>query len=91
GARRESTYVELPSDHRVAAVRVPPALVGRSLAAARFRETFGATVLMVARSDATGKETRFIPEGGTTFAAGDRLIVFGAQDKLEALERGSAS
>lgn len=78
------TYVELPADHQVDNVQVPASLVGHTVTESRFRERFGVSVLMIRRSDG-GKETRLIPDGSTTFQAGDKLIVFGARDKVEML------
>ena len=64
---------------------LPPSLVGVSIGEARFRERFGVSVLMIRRDDASGKAARLIPEGGTRFLPGDRLIVFGAREKIATL------
>lgn len=75
---QEPTYVELPADHQVDEVMVPGDLVGRSIADAKFRETYDLSVLMIRRTDTSGKVTRFIPDGSTRFEVRDRLIVFGS-------------
>jgi Trk K+ transport system NAD-binding subunit len=88
---QEPTYVELPADHRVDEASVPNELVGASIAEARFRDTYGLSVLMVRRTDRSGKVTRFIPDGGTRFESGDRLIVFGAQNRVSEFQRAGHS
>lgn len=78
-------YVELPGDHVVDEIVVPRALVGTTLAQARFRDSFGVSVLVLRRVDAQGKVTRLLPEGTTRFEAGDRIIVFGERGNVEIL------
>jgi trk system potassium uptake protein TrkA len=93
GGGLESTYVELPADHQIDDAPVPPSLVGLTVAESRFRDRYDLAVLLIRRKSADGKEIRIIPEGETMFLAGDRLIVFGALEKLDALkkDRGPAS
>jgi CIC family chloride channel protein len=68
-------------------VPVPPAVVGRSLVESGFAASYGVSVLMVRRA-ASGL---LIPERGTVFRKGDRLIVFGPRERLEALRRAAAA
>jgi CBS domain-containing protein len=83
---REHTYVELPADHQIDDVPVPPPLVGLTLGESHFRERFDLAVLLIRRKGWKGKEIRIIPEGKSIFLAGDHLIVFGAQEKLAAFK-----
>jgi Trk K+ transport system NAD-binding subunit len=85
GGRDESTYVELPADHRVDGVMVGPALAGQALSEARLRERFGVTVLMVRRRGRGGDEIRLVPEPDTRLEAGDRLVVFGPDEGVARL------
>ncbi|MFQ5719805.1 MAG: ClcB-like voltage-gated chloride channel protein [Acidobacteriota bacterium] len=82
----ESTYVELPESHRVDGVALPATLAGLSVRDARLRERFGVTVLMIRRLH-QGGETSLVPGPDTTFAHGDRLVVFGPHAGLESLRR----
>lgn len=80
------TYVELPEDHQIDSLPVPADLVGKTFAESRLREAYGISVLVVRRIDPSGKVLRIIPEGKTRLEEGDRLIVFGARDKLAAFQ-----
>lgn len=82
GAR--PTYVELPEDHIVDESSVPPELVGLTFSEARVRERYGVSVLILRRMDERGRPQRLIPEGRTRLEAGDRVVVFGAREKVEA-------
>ncbi len=81
------TYVELPEDHLIEEIAPPAEILGQTFADSQFRERYGASVLIVRRVDASGRTLRLIPEGRTRFEPGDRLIVFGARDKLSVLAR----
>ena len=82
GAR--PTYVELPEDHIVDESSVPPELVGLTFSEARVRERYGVSVLILRRMDERGRPQRLIPEGRTRLEEGDRVVVFGAREKVEA-------
>jgi CIC family chloride channel protein len=71
-----------PVERLVEEVPLPPQLVGRSLGESGISETYGVSVLMVRRG-----ASLLIPEGGTSFRRGDRLIVFGPQERLAVLRR----
>jgi len=79
------TYVELPADHQVEDLPVPPGVAGLTVAEARFRERYGVSVLLVRRAGA--RENRLVAEGGTRLEADDRLVVLGSREKIEALRR----
>lgn len=82
---RAPTVVELPADHQIDDMPLPPSLVGMTLAESRFRERYDLAMLLIRRKSLDGNEIRIIPEGKTKFLTGDRLIVFGSLDKLAAL------
>ena len=63
---------------------VPPELVGLTFSEARVRERYGVSVLILRRMDERGRPQRLIPEGRTRLEAGDRVVVFGAREKVEA-------
>jgi CIC family chloride channel protein len=84
---QEPTYVELPADHRVDEARIPESLAGVSIAEAKFRETYGLSVLMVRRIDDHGRVSRFIPDGSTRFEPRDRLIIFGSQKSVSEFQQ----
>jgi chloride channel protein, CIC family len=86
---REPTFVELPADHRIDDIPVPPSLVGTSVAELRFRERFGVSILLIRRPAADGREVRIVPEAGTQLQAGDRLVVFGTRERLRDLRSES--
>lgn len=81
-----SQSLEVPLERFVDEVALPPDLAGRRLAEAALDERWGVSVLMVRRAG-TGL---LIPRAGTRLRAGDRLLVFGPRDRLQAL-RLSAS
>ncbi|MFQ5668936.1 MAG: ClcB-like voltage-gated chloride channel protein [Acidobacteriota bacterium] len=81
----ESTFVELPARYRVDGIEVGESLAGQTVAEARLRDRFGVMVLMICRKDRAGKEMRMVPEPTTRFLRGDRLVVFGPAEGLEAL------
>jgi hypothetical protein len=80
-------YVELPPDFALREVAVPPELVGKTLAEARLPQTIGARVIEIARSTPVGEE-RVIAGGDTRLLEGDKLILLGPAETLEALTEG---
>jgi chloride channel protein, CIC family len=74
--------VHPPVERFVEEVSLPPELAGRRLAESEFSTTYGVSVLMIRRASGL-----LIPEGGTVFREGDRIIVFGPRERLEALRR----
>jgi len=77
-------YVEIQPGNAVSRIPVPKEVVGKTLAAADFRNRTGLTVLTVIHPQ-DGREIRIVPEPGTTLAAGDALIVMGEIEKIRAL------
>jgi CIC family chloride channel protein len=75
-------YVQVPADQEVMEVTVPQALVGRTIAEVGVRERLGATVLVVLRRDAGGRELRLVAEAGTRLEPGDRLVLLGSRQRL---------
>jgi CIC family chloride channel protein len=80
------TEVHAPVVRLVEEVPLPADLAGRSLAESSFAANYGVSVLMIRRASAG----LLIPESGTAFREGDRLIVFGPRERLDALRRGRA-
>ncbi len=85
--REEATFVELPSESRLARLRVPPALVDRSLASLDLPDTAGLSVLVLVRHDDLGREERVFPLGTTVLHEDDHLVVLGHNDAIEAFQR----
>lgn len=85
GTRREYEAVSLlrRAGRRIRRLTVGAgsALAGRSVGAARVRETYGATVLAVRKPDGW----QFAPGGGTTLDPDDELFAAGERGALEAL------
>jgi CBS domain-containing protein len=81
----EPTFVELPADHQIDDIPVPPSMVGTTVAELRFRERFGASILLIRRPSEEGVEARIVPEAGTRLEVGDRLVVFGPRARLRDL------
>ena len=80
-----ATYVELPADHLIEEMLLPPEVIGMTVAESRFRERYGVSVLLIQRAVPEGKSNRLIPDGNTPFQAQDHLTVFGAREKVVAL------
>jgi CIC family chloride channel protein len=80
-------YVELPPNFSVRLVDLPRDLAGKTLAEARLPQARGVRVIELKRGSGT-KEERVIPGGDTVFEAGDRLIVIGPTEAVEALLEG---
>lgn len=78
-----AAVVDAPVERFVEEVPLPPELAGSSLAQSGFATKYGVSVLMIRRAAAG----LLIPDGRTPFRAGDRLIVFGPRERLEALRR----
>jgi chloride channel protein, CIC family len=89
GAGRRAPSPTLPAiDSLVDEVALPPELPGRTFAESRFRETHALALLLVKR----GGAGLLLPDAGLRFAVGDRLVVFGPRERIEALrEKASAS
>lgn len=96
GSEASRSYVELPPDFSLRQVPVPEELEGKTLAEARLPQRTGVRVIEIKRpgSEIHGRtagadgERRLIPGGDTRLLAGDRLIVVGPEERVEALERG---
>ncbi|NOZ72593.1 MAG: SLC13 family permease [Chloroflexi bacterium] len=84
------SFVELvrlaPTEMELAEVLVPPysPLVGKTLSALEFEETYGLNVLAIMR----GEEVSAQRLRGTPLQAGDRLLVHGNPARLAALRHG---
>jgi CBS-domain-containing membrane protein len=79
--------VELPADYPIEDLPAPATIIGKSLAEVQFRDRYGLTLLLIRRPIGANRETKLIPDRNTQLAAGDRLIVFGPRERLEALRR----
>lgn len=81
----EAESLGIPADYSIGELPAPPSTAGRSLAEVRFRERYGLTLLLVRRGAGTDAATSFVPDGATRLAEGDRLVVFGPRERLDAL------
>ena len=87
GLEKGVDYLELPEGYRLQAVRVPPPLVGKSLAEAEIRPRYGLNVIAVQKTASDGKENRYAPQPEYVLRGGDQLIVVGANADVEAFEK----
>jgi CIC family chloride channel protein len=87
---REVDYFELPEQHRLSQIDVPPEYYGRTVSEANFRSRFGVTVLAVKRLGRDGLERRFVPAATDRLQRGDRLILLATDEALTKLESGVA-
>jgi CBS domain-containing protein len=83
-------YFDLPEEHRLLQVDVPPEIAGRTVAEASLRQRFGVSVLAVKRLTRQGVERRFVPGPGDRLEAGDVLIVLGTDEAISRLRSGAA-
>ncbi|MDQ2970601.1 MAG: chloride channel protein [Acidobacteriota bacterium] len=83
-------YFDLPEEHRLLQVDVPPGIAGRTVAEASLRQRFGVSVLAVKRLTRQGVERRFVPGPGDRLEAGDVLIVLGTDEAISRLRSGAA-
>lgn len=82
GEREAQDFFELPADRRVEEIAIPRALEAAPLRTAHVRERFGVVVLAVRRAGAARVEEvapSYVP------ARGDRLLVLGAPEGIDAL------
>lgn len=78
-------YIELPAEHQIDEIPVPAAVIGMTVGQARFRERYGASILLVHRPEVGGQEVRILPTPATELKRDDRLIVLGPRDRLHGL------
>ena len=82
GMESGSGTVELPEGYRLQSVRVPPPLVGKSLAQAEIRSRHGLNVIVVERTGGSGRKDYHAPQPDFVLAQGDSLLVVGASDDV---------
>jgi CIC family chloride channel protein len=82
---QEIDYFEMPEQHRMASIDVPPALEGRALSESRLREDHGVSVLAVCRLRPDGTVHRFVPTPAEILRRGDHLIVLATEKGLKDL------
>ncbi len=80
-----STF-DLPEQHRLVQVDLPPDLAGRTMAEASLRQRFGVSVLAVKRFTREGIERRFVPGSTDRLEPGDVLIVLGTDEGVARLK-----
>jgi CIC family chloride channel protein len=83
GVESGTDPVELPEGYRLQSVRVPPVLVGQSLAQAEIRSRHGLNVIVVERIDTNGKKDYHAPQPDYILSKSDSLLVVGATDDVE--------
>jgi len=80
-------FVEVPPDHLVEALPIPPGFVGKSLRDLNLRAKHSVTVMGMRRQTESGGRVSFIaPDPGLELRAGDILIVAGPKGKVERLK-----
>jgi CBS domain-containing protein len=83
----KGTAVELPPDFALRSLRLPEALVGRTLAEAGLTQRLGVRVIEMRRPGLSGAEW-IVPDATTVLAASDELVVLGPTAGVEALSAG---
>jgi CIC family chloride channel protein len=86
----ELDYLELPENHRLVEMDVPPPIEGRSIAEAALRSRFGVSILAIKRMGRDGHERRFVPGPAERLLHGDVLVVLGSDESLAKLHDGRA-
>jgi len=78
---------EITDGYSVAEVSAPKGMVGKTLKAVAARQKYGITVLVIRRAaeDTRAPRTMIIATGDETIEASDMLVVFGTDDRLDAL------
>jgi CIC family chloride channel protein len=72
----------------MAEISVPPSFFGRSLASMDIRRRFGVTVLLIKRKSGIDEQiVEQLPDAEYVFQEGDVMLVMGAEDRLQRLER----
>ncbi len=82
-------YVEVSEGVSVLEIQAPLQFVSKTLSECRIRKLYGATVLVLRRAkqpDGT-QETLVSPNADDVIELGDTMVIFGADEKLRALER----
>lgn len=82
-------YAEVSEGVSVLEIQAPLEYVGKTLAESKIRKNFGATVLVLRRAaqpDGT-QDTIVSPDADDTIELGDIMVIFGADDKLQKLEK----
>jgi chloride channel protein, CIC family len=83
----ETDYFELPPGGRMDAVRVPPSLVGMTLADSALGKRYNVTVVAIKRRNHSGEEVRYLPQADIRLEASDTLIVLGANESVDKLAK----
>jgi uncharacterized protein with PhoU and TrkA domain len=83
----KGSAVELPPDFALRSVRLPEALVGKTLAEARLTQRLGIRVIEIKRAAAAGWEW-IAPDAATQLAASDELVVLGPSAGVDTLASG---
>ena len=83
GVESGTDPLELPEGYRLQSVRVPPPLVGKSLAQAEIRSRHGLNVIVVESTDLNGKKEYHAPQPEYVLAKGDSLLVVGATNDVD--------
>ena len=84
---RQTDFVELPPGQAIEIIDVRGPLAGQTLRDLRLPQRFGCTVMAISVHDPElGRWTRHAPNADMLLNDGDRIVVFGPTDKVEALE-----
>jgi CIC family chloride channel protein len=89
GQREAADYLELPRGQRVELVAPPRWIVGRGLDLGELHRRFGVTVLAVRSEAGAGPPALLEPSPDRPLAAGDRLLVKGPPDAIDAFRKAA--
>jgi CIC family chloride channel protein len=84
---REVDLFELPDQHRLQELDVPPAMYGRTIGEAALRKQFGISVLAIKRLTREGHLRRFVPTPEDRTEKGDKLIVLATPEAIAKFEQ----
>jgi hypothetical protein len=87
---RAMDYFELPEEHRLREIKVPPGFYGQTLAQANFRSRYGITILSIVRPKDPDGFRRFVPTAEDRLEEGDLLIVLASEKAMNEFEAAMA-
>jgi chloride channel protein, CIC family len=83
---REVDLFELPDQHRLLQLDVPPEMFGQTIGETELRKRFGVSVLAIKRLTRQGQERRFVPTPEDRLERGDKLIVLATPEAISRFE-----
>jgi CIC family chloride channel protein len=81
-------FVEVPPDHKIEALTVPPGFIGRSLKELSIRSRFGVEVISMRRRTLGGGRISLVaPDPNLPLREGDVLVLAGPSGQIEKLQK----